>query len=56
MNEEYADPSANTAQFQAFAKRDEPPPPARPFPMVPVVGAVAAVVLIGIVIIAFAVS
>jgi hypothetical protein len=49
MTEEYTDPSANTAQFQAFAKRTEPEPERRsPLPWV--LGIVAAVIVLGAVI------
>ncbi len=49
MSEQYNDPSANTAQFQAFAQRVEPEPKRRsPLPLV--LGVVAALVLIGAVI------
>ena len=42
----YQDPSANTAQFQAFAQRTEPEPERRSrLPMI--VGVVAAVVVLG---------
>jgi hypothetical protein len=49
MSEQYQDPSANTAQFQAFAQRNEPEPERRsPLPMI--VGVVAAVVVLGAII------
>ena len=46
MAEQIQDPSANTAQFQAFVQRTEPEPERRsPVPMI--VGVVAAVVVLG---------
>ncbi len=46
MSEDYSDPSANTAQFQAFAQRTEPEPERRsPLPWI--LGIVAAVVVLG---------
>ena len=47
--QQYQDPSANTAQFQAFAQRTEPEP--QPRSQVPlIVGVVAAVVVLGAII------
>jgi hypothetical protein len=44
--QQYQDPSANTAQFQAFAQRAEPEPVRRSqLPLI--VGVVAAVVVVG---------
>jgi hypothetical protein len=47
--QQYQDPSANTAQFQAFAQRAEPEPePRSQLPLI--VGVVAAVVVLGAII------
>ena len=55
MSELNSDPSANTAQFQAFAQRAEPQPERRsPLPWV--LGIAAAVVVIGAVVTFLALS
>jgi 1,4-dihydroxy-2-naphthoate octaprenyltransferase len=47
--QQYQDPSANTAQFQAFAQRTEPEPaPRSALPLI--IGVVAAIVVLGAVI------
>ena len=52
MSDEYTDPSANTAQFQAFASRAEPAPPAKRTPVGLIVG-IAALALVIVVVVAY---
>ena len=56
MSDKYTDPSANTAQFQAFASRAEEPAPAKRAPVGLIVGIVAAVVVVAAVVAYFALS
>jgi hypothetical protein len=50
MTDEYNDPSANTAQFQAFASRAEEPAPAKGRPAGLIVGVVVAVIVVAAVV------
>ena len=49
---EYNDPSANTAQFQAFANRPEEPAPVKSRPIGLIAG-IAALALLAIVVVAY---
>ncbi len=51
MSDEYVDPSGNTAQFKAFADREEPAPAKAARPVGVIIGGVAAaIVLLAIVV------
>jgi hypothetical protein len=56
MSDEYTDPSANTAQFQAFVHRVEEPAPAKGAPVGLIIGIVAVVVVVAAVVAYLALS